>query len=392
MSIEERRDIALSSEAIMSARTGAIRRRDGRVMRVHYFGSDHPNSTSHDRAEALRRLGIDVRCYDIGADPQLHLRSRLVGALHYRTGYSLLQGKVVGIARAAARSIGADDVVWIDSGEFFGPRPLVQLKRTGAPLVLYNVDDPTGQRDGNRFKSLRAALPLYDLCAVVRNETVDECRMLGAKAVIRVWRSYDEEAHAPAPDLLIRPEFRSKVAFIGTWMHGRGAFMARLVELGVPLAIWGNRWQKAPEWRLLREAWRGPAIAGQDYRQAILGAEICLGLVSQGNRDLHTQRSAEVPYAGGLFCGQRTSEHVSMYREGVEAVFWDDADECAQVCLDLLKSPERCAAIRAAGHARVKSLGIGNEDVCRSILAELEQVILARASDRQSTANAEETQ
>jgi hypothetical protein len=58
-----------------------------------------------------------------------------------------------------------------------------------------------------------------------------------------------------------------------------------------------------------------------------------------------------------------------MYREGVEAVFWDDAEECAEVCLDLLANPQKREAIRSAGVRRVRELGIGNEDVCERIVA-----------------------
>jgi len=57
-----------------------------------------------------------------------------------------------------------------------------------------------------------------------------------------------------------------------------------------------------------------------------------------------------------------------MYKEGVEAVFWDDAEECAQQCLDLLSNDERRAGIRAAGMAKVRALKVGNENICKIIL------------------------
>ncbi len=46
-----------------------------------------------------------------------------------------------------------------------------------------------------------------------------------------------------------------------------------------------------------------------------------------------------------------------MYVDGEEAVFFDDADECADRCLELLKEPERIAAIAAAGRRRVLENG-----------------------------------
>ena len=46
-------------------------------------------------------------------------------------------------------------------------------------------------------------------------------------------------------------------------------------------------------------------------------------------------------------------EHLQMYQEDKEAVFWKDVDECAEKCLNLLKQPELCKQIAKRGHERV---------------------------------------
>ena len=71
---------------------------------------------------------------------------------------------------------------------------------------------------------------------------------------------------------------------------------------------------------------------------------------------------------GGLFCGERTIEHLSLYREDVEAVFWGDAAECAEKCLWLLADVERRNAIAAAGHRKVLSQDVSNERVLSRVL------------------------
>jgi spore maturation protein CgeB len=109
-------------------------------------------------------------------------------------------------------------------------------------------------------------------------------------------------------------------------------------------------------------------LQGEDYTKALQCAEICLGLLSKGNRDLHTQRSIEIPYAGGLFCAERTKEHRYLYEEGEEAVFWDDADECADRCFELLGDEDRRKAIADEGHRRCIENGHFNEDVMEKII------------------------
>ena len=177
-------------------------------------------------------------------------------------------------------------------------------------VVNYNVDDPFGRRDGRRWRLYLRSVPCYDLVVVVREVNVAEAYARGARGVLRLYRSADEEAHAPRPLTAVdRAKWTDGVIFVGTWMPERGPLLASLLEAGVPLSIHGDGWRKAAEWPVLQPSWRGPALYGEDYVKAIRHARVCLGLLSKGNRDLHTQRSMEIPFAGGLLCAERTSEH-----------------------------------------------------------------------------------
>ncbi|MBA4053730.1 MAG: hypothetical protein C0490_03375, partial [Marivirga sp.] len=280
---------------------------------ILYVGDSSASSTSAHRADAIKRLGHTVVVIDPYNAFSKQLNSRWFGPIHFRTGYALLQTKVAKwLTHTLENTHIKPDLIWVDSGELFGPECVKVLKKITCPVVLYNIDDPTGKRDGKRFDSLIQSIPFYDLIAVVRRETEKECRQLGAKNVIRVYRSYDEIAHKPFNSISEIPEkFKSEVAFIGTWMRyeKRDEFLLELISSGIPVSIWGDRWQKSPHFAKLESHWKGPALGGRDYVAAVQGAKICLGLLSKGNRDLHTTRSLEVPYSGGLLCAQRTIEH-----------------------------------------------------------------------------------
>jgi spore maturation protein CgeB len=338
---------------------------------ILYLGDGSPGSTSGHRASALSRLGH----HTVVADPyktfKKQLQSRWFGPIHFRTGYRFLNNAVVRWLKETIDKQTKPDIVWVNSGELFGPDSLKVLTGLSCPIVLYNNDDPTGGRDGRRFNSLISALPYYNLCAVMREINVNEFKDKGAKRVIRVFMSYDEEVHKPFANRdEIPDQFRSDVAFIGTWMRyeKRDEFLMTLIQQGINVSIWGDRWDKSPHFETIKPFWRGAALRGRDYVAAMQGAKICLGLLSKGNRDLHTQRTLETPYAGGLFCAERTSEHMQLYKEGVEAVFWSDADECARVCKQLLADDVLRENIRAAGMQRVRANRVGNEDACRTIL------------------------
>lgn len=341
-------------------------------MKVLYLGVDAPGETSLHRARALARLGHQV----VHCDPYAPLRkwrTRWQEAVHYRTGYVLFSPWLTHwLSQLSATGHTGFDVVWVDNGELFGPSHVAQMRRLGDRVVLFNHDDPTGSRDGARFMSMRRAIASYDLCVVVRHENVREFRSWGARDVIRVWMGHDEVEHAPSTDFRFEgTPFDSDVAFIGTNIPGEGRdqHLVALIAAGVNVALWGRHWEQSPLWSRLAPHWRGSSLSGRDYVHAIQGARVCLGMLSRGNRDRHTTRTMEIPYATGLLCAQRTDEHLALYQEGVEAVFWDDVDECVEACRSLLRDPERVLAIKQAGHRRVLLNRVGNEDIGRQALA-----------------------
>lgn len=335
-------------------------------MRILYIGNKIQHGTSAHRAEALRRLGHVVAHFD----PQDVIpSSRWVGSFNIRTGYRLFAGHV---RRRLLRAIGGQlyDLAWIGAGAQLGRAFHRELAHRGLPIINYNNDDPFGTRDYRKWDLFKRSVPYHDLTVVVRKENISEAWAHGAKKVVRVFMSYDPVAHAPLP---LAPEDKKKwssdVVFVGSWMPERGPFMARLLQLGVPLSIWGERWHKAAEWARFRPAVRGGGLYGTDYVKALQHSKVALGLLSVGNRDLHTQRSAEIPFIGGAcFCAQRTSEHLAMYREGEEALFWSSADECAAQCRKALSDGALRDRLSAAARRRVIQLGLSNDETLEWIL------------------------
>lgn len=336
-------------------------------MRVLFLGSK--SGTSVHRARALERLGHSI----LHIDPNDWLpRSRLVDVWHWRTGGLFLERLV---AHRTMFELGSRqfDLTWVDAGDLVGPTLLRSLRRQSKWIVNYNVDDPFGKRDHLRWRLYLKSVPQYDMVVVVRDENILEAKQLGARRVHHTYRTADEIAHAPR---LITEEDRkrwsSEVLFVGTWFPERGPFIEGLLDRAIPITLYGGRWERDPHWDRLKSAWRGPALANEDdYAKAIQTAKICVGLVSEGNRDLHTQRSAEIPNAGGLLCAKRTVDHLRMYRDGEEAIFWDSVDECASTCRSLLLDDERRARIAANGQNRCLTSNYRNEAMIQNILAEL---------------------
>jgi spore maturation protein CgeB len=292
---------------------------------------------------------------------------QFVGRLIYYGGASLIESylkkKITRIIRKFKF-----DMTYVDNGELIGRNILSFMKKVSSLVINYNNDDPFGTRDKKKWRLYLEAVSHYDLLAVVRQVNVAEAYALGAQKVIQVFMGVDELDGPREITPQDRQRWSHEVLFIGTWMPERGQFLQKLVEAGVPLNIYGNGWQKAPEWPTLQSVWQGPAIYGDDYIKALQLAKVSLGLLSKGNRDLHTTRTFEIPYCGGLLCTERTSEHLQLYREGVEAVCWSDASECLEKCRELLKNDRMREEIANKGRLRCLSNGIFNENVLKKIL------------------------
>jgi spore maturation protein CgeB len=340
-------------------------------MHILYLGDNNVNSTSFHRSQALARLGHTVSILNPYSEFSNQLFNPFLSKINYLTGYVFLEKRILKWLKLNIIIDSKYDIIWVNSGELFGAGSLKYLKLLNIPIVLYNNDDPTGSRDGNRFCSLIKALPFYDLCVVVRFQNVEEFYEKGAKNVMRVKMSYDEIIHNPNNEQVdILCKFKSDVAFIGTWMRfeKRDEFILNLINSGISVSVWGDRWEKSKYWYKIKPFYKGNSLAGKDYVAAIKGAKVCIGMLSKGNRDQHTTRSFEIPFAGGLLCGERTIEHLEMFKEGEEALFWSDSNECIRICKKFLSDDILREKIRINGMEKVRKLKVGNENVCQTIL------------------------
>jgi spore maturation protein CgeB len=333
-------------------------------LKILYVGPN--DGTSRHRFHSLKRLGHDLEL----VDPfRAFVGSSFLSAWGFKTGYLGLEGR---ITRHVLDSLQRDryDIVWVDNGETVGKRLATELKRRCDSIINHNLDNPFTGRDGARWRLFLSALPVYDLFVTPRRSSQIAALEAGASRAVEIMQSADEEIHRHVTLLGDeRQTLGSEVVFAGTWMPERGPFMKRLVDRGVPLRIFGPRWTKAPEYEALMSIVTSRGLDDATYVKVISGSKIALGLLSAGNNDLHTTRSLEIPAIGTPFCGPRTADHEALYRDGIEAVFFDTADECADLCLALLQDEPRRQALGAAGYQRALKNGRFNERICNDILS-----------------------
>lgn len=335
-------------------------------MKILYVGGSGQNGLA--KVNAFKRLGARVQFLD---SQSLSLGSQTAwNYLIEHRAFRYLQDRITKLnLKFRLRKKRPFDLIFLNQPKQVGPISIAYLREKFGPVILYINDDPFSQSHQHRWDGLLASVPLVDLVVVVREDNIKEAMSLGARHVLRVFMAADIELHKPrqfshAKQLI----WDSRVTFVGTYFPERGPFLVRLIERGVPLVIYGDNWQKAPEWQILRNFHRRGKLVGDDYVNAIQYSDICLGLLSKKNRDLHTTRSFEIPSIGSVLCAEDTPEHRLLYEEGIEAIFFNDPDDCADKCLELLNDAQLISDISRRGRERFLISGNTNDKVLMEIL------------------------
>jgi spore maturation protein CgeB len=239
------------------------------------------------------------------------------------------------------------DVVIVAKGNYVFPRTLRQLRLLGGRLVNYATDDPFNDRNADGW--LRAGIPEYDLYACTKRAIMNDVRDAGCRRTAFVRFAYDPEAHFPdRPTTAAESrQFASDVVFAGGADDDRLPYVDALLSIpNLKLALYGGYWDRQPE--RYRRLGRG-IVTGRQYRLALGGATIALGLFREANRDEHSMRTFEIPACGTLLCAPRSSEHSEIFRDGIEAVFFNDPEELRSQVIHYLADVDARSRIALAG-------------------------------------------
>ena len=314
------------------------------------------DTTIYDRGQPLlsfvpRRSAAEITYFD-----ETPYHNRLRTSLAHKVIYRVLGGRPATAWAYNARLLKLasecrPELVIVAKGALVFPKTLRRLRALGARLVNYATDDPFNNVSSDGW--LRAAIPEYDLYACTKRAIEADVRAAGCGRTAFVRFGYNPTLHfpeRPATDAEARA-FSSDVVFVGTADSDRLPYLDALLSIPrLRLAVYGSYWDRQPE-RYRRHA-RGPVV-GRAYRLALGSTKIALGLVRSANRDQHTMRTFEIPACGAFLCAKRTGEHLELFREDFDAVFFNDPDELRSQVMRYLGDEDARRRIVAAGFCTV---------------------------------------
>jgi spore maturation protein CgeB len=329
------------------------------------------------RFGAFQRLGYTVDfVHDRPTHQQAGVNERhtFLMRVFHKLGYPLDR---VGVNKKAVQQAGQKryHCVWVEKCLMLRPKTLKAIKRLNpaALLVSYTADDMFARHNQSRY--YLGCLSLYDAVVTTKsyNCHAQELPALGARYVIFSQKGYDKKAHAPiAVSEDVREKLGADVGFVGTFEQDRAEKMYYLACQGIKVRIWGNGWRAFKKIHPNLTVEYRP-LYDEDYQNAIASTKINLCFLRKLNRDLHTDRSVEIPACGGFMLAERTDEHQALFEEDKEAAYFacDDLDELLAKVNYFLTHDEKRQQIASAGRKRCEQDNYSHEARLTKILCEV---------------------
>jgi spore maturation protein CgeB len=221
------------------------------------------------------------------------------------------------------------NILFIIKGNEIKPQTIKLIKNKFPSLKLINWSQDDMYAKHNRSFFYTFSLKFYDLIVTQKSYNVKELVLIGAKKVLFQNKAYSKDIHVPCNDC--DNKYKDKVVFIGFPEKERNESMLYLAKNGIKIDIYGypEAWKKINYYHE-NITIHSKSLYGKDYSEALSCAKISLCFLRKINRDLQTSRSIEIPACRGFMIAERTNEHLDLFEEDKEAVYFNDDKELLQ--------------------------------------------------------------
>lgn len=293
-------------------------------MKLLIIGANNIWSIERFYFQYIKEQGIDIHLFDAQNRFIKFYTASIVNKVLYKAGLSLFHKNLNKELIHYVDQLNPD-VIWVFKGMDVLPETLQYFKRKNIFLVNYNPDNPfifTGAGSGN--KNVTRSIGLYDLHFTynyeVRDRVISEYKL--PAEILPFGFDVSDELYAAC----VEETEVLKTCFIGNPDKERAAFINELAK-ELPIDVYGNEWDKfvnsknitvhPPKYE--EEAWK----ILRKYR-------VQLNLMRIHNLDSHNMRTFEVTGIGGIMLAPATKEHHIYFKEGEEAFFFKDVNDCTE--------------------------------------------------------------
>ncbi len=298
-------------------------------MKILFIASlNNPSASGLQRLWAMRACGLDVLV--INKDDWASNKIKSIITNKFKLA-SLLCNKKFATHILELVKTTSPDIVWFEWCKELPKATFYALK--GLPkkplLVSFTDDNPWGKRTSDvwMWRNYFKCIPFFDIHVVKRDSDIEHIQQLGGTNFYKWIHGIYTPLFKPAnpPKDVIYP-----VSFVGTCMDGREQLIGFLLENGIDIHVFGNKWRQRSQLPLKYPNNFHAEVECEAYVNVIQQSSICLGLVSHSNEDEWTMRTFEVVGCKKLLLAENTPTHNYLFSENVDKVLFDTYEDCLQ--------------------------------------------------------------
>ncbi len=244
------------------------------------------------------------------------------------------------------------DIVYIHNVHWVGKSIFFFLKKFSKKIIFYCPDNPFVSRDGNRWTILKSVLKYFDLVIFMQKKRFPHAKKFGIKKSIFIPPTIKFKEFYKKKLINGKQKYSTDIVLIATWFKERGMLVKDILDSGLKIKVYGNKWEKDKNLKKIQHA-VSPGVNHTEYKKIIQNARIAICLPSEENQDDITHRSLEIPTLGSLLLAKKTKTHSEFFIDNKEAVFFKNNKDCINKCRFLLQHEKIRKKIAQNGRLKI---------------------------------------
>ena len=242
------------------------------------------------------------------------------------------------------------DIVWIDKGRIIFPSTIKELKKFFGAICIHYTADPAFTVHTSRH--FNRAIKFYDLCITNKKYEIETYKKFGANEVLFVYQGVDDSRFKNLNS--VDSPSRNGSIFIGHCENYYIETLRGVLDLDSFMQIHGSGWTRRTKNIIdFNKKIYSDGVWGEQYPITLANAKIGFGFLCKAYPDQFTTRSFEIPAAGTMLIAERTQEHMEIFEEDKEAVFFSGTKELRKKLSKYLDDDYLRCNISSAGQRRV---------------------------------------
>ena len=334
--------------------------------KVLFVGDCNHNGYIYLRSQAIKRLVGEMDSIDV--NEYINPSDRFKFSLAYRFQFSLFLKKFNNVIINKINN-GDYDLIWFEKPIFILEDTLCFINRLGIKTVSYNPDNPFGARDDGCWGLYLKNIKQFTHHIISRRCNYKDLKKMNAKDIIYIPLCSEKRIHFKERN--IKKEY--DLTFIGTPYDNRIEFIDQLsMQLSTSIHVFSAEWRKFKKILGSRSNVNiNDAIYNSKYRMIINKSKIMLGFITRSNYDDLSFRNFEITACGTFLLSQRSSLQERIFRKNIEAVYFDDIEDCVLKVDHFLSNSKEREKLASAGHKRSLELGLNNDFVIKRAFLKL---------------------